>query len=137
VRLELSRRWARALGRWQEAWSTTVGSCAMPAAGASSAPGWRAVRPSLSRSLPVAHGATAAAHLADPIAPSLAPAGHCQASYDLCTPCLLDGRSAEQAHNPAHVFVALKRAVDWKLHERLTRSQSRRPRGLLEVDLYA
>ncbi|GAA5855987.1 hypothetical protein JCM9279_001399 [Rhodotorula babjevae] len=62
---------------------------------------------------------------------------HCQSSYDLCAPCLLEGRAAQQAHNPAHVFVALKRTVNWELHERLTRSQSRRPRALLEVDLYA
>ncbi|GAA5902006.1 hypothetical protein JCM8208_006661 [Rhodotorula glutinis] len=62
---------------------------------------------------------------------------HCPTSFDLCTPCLLDGASAKQAHNPAHVWVALKRPVDFALHERLTKHQSRRPRGLLEVDLYA
>lgn len=64
-------------------------------------------------------------------------AGHCQGSFDLCTPCLLAGASARQAHNPAHIFVAFKRAVDFDLHDRLTRSMTRRPRGLLEVDLYA
>ncbi|BGP41167.1 hypothetical protein JCM10449v2_005138 [Rhodotorula kratochvilovae] len=62
---------------------------------------------------------------------------HCPTSFDLCAPCLLSGASAQQAHNPAHVFVALKAHVNVNMLSRITRLETRRPRGLLEVDLYA
>ncbi|BGP33276.1 hypothetical protein JCM10296v2_005070 [Rhodotorula toruloides] len=40
-------------------------------------------------------------------------------------------------HNPSHVFAALKRPVDLELLKSVTRITSRRPRGLVEWDLYA
>ncbi|GAA5820580.1 hypothetical protein JCM3770_007165 [Rhodotorula araucariae] len=62
---------------------------------------------------------------------------HCPTSFDLCAPCLLSGASAQQGHNPSHVFVALKTRVNVYMLSQITRLETRRPRGLLEVDLYA
>ncbi|GJN90133.1 hypothetical protein Rhopal_003132-T1 [Rhodotorula paludigena] len=62
---------------------------------------------------------------------------HCPQSFDLCEPCLLSGASLHAGHNPSHVFVKLRRKVDLPQLSRLTRLETRRPRGLLEVDLYA
>lgn len=66
--------------------------------------------------------------------------GHCPASFDLCRPCLVDRNASELArHNPSHVFLELKdsQSVDLALLKEVTRYTSRRPRGLLEWDLYA
>ncbi|BGP56356.1 hypothetical protein JCM8202v2_003974 [Rhodotorula sphaerocarpa] len=65
---------------------------------------------------------------------------HCPASFDLCRPCLVDRNASELArHNPSHVFLELKdsQSVDLALLKEVTRYTSRRPRGLLEWDLYA
>uniref|UniRef100_A0A0K3C4G3 BY PROTMAP: gi/472583630/gb/EMS21263.1/ zinc finger, ZZ-type protein [Rhodosporidium toruloides NP11] n=1 Tax=Rhodotorula toruloides TaxID=5286 RepID=A0A0K3C4G3_RHOTO len=62
---------------------------------------------------------------------------HCPTSYDLCRPCLLSSAPIAAGHNPSHVFAALKRPVDLDLLKSVTRITSRRPRGLVEWDLYA
>lgn len=63
--------------------------------------------------------------------------GHCPTSYDLCRPCLVSGASEAAGHNPSHVFAALKQNVDLQLLKDVTRITTRRPRGLIEWDLYA
>ncbi|GAA5960636.1 hypothetical protein JCM8115_001776 [Rhodotorula mucilaginosa] len=63
---------------------------------------------------------------------------HCPVSFDLCRPCLVERDASTLArHNPSHVFLGLKEPVDLELLKLVTRFSSRRPRGLLEWDLYS
>lgn len=65
-------------------------------------------------------------------------AGHCPVSFDLCRPCLVERDASTLArHNPSHVFLGLKEPVDLDLLKQVTRFSSRRPRGLIEWDLYS
>ncbi|GAA6036738.1 hypothetical protein JCM8097_003453 [Rhodosporidiobolus ruineniae] len=61
---------------------------------------------------------------------------HCPHSYDLCTPCLALNAYSSTPHPAHHVFLKLKRAVDLPLLREITRLRTRRPRGLIEFDLY-
>lgn len=64
--------------------------------------------------------------------------GHCPVSFDLCRPCLVERDASTLArHNPSHVFLGLKEPVDLELLKQVTRFSSRRPRGLIEWDLYS
>ncbi|GAA5987315.1 hypothetical protein JCM10908_001905 [Rhodotorula pacifica] len=63
---------------------------------------------------------------------------HCPVSFDLCRPCLVERDASTLArHNPSHVFLELKDSVDLDLLKQVTRFSSRRPRGLIEWDLYS
>ncbi|GAA5867026.1 hypothetical protein JCM3774_003759 [Rhodotorula dairenensis] len=63
---------------------------------------------------------------------------HCPVSFDLCRPCLVERDASTLArHNPSHVFLCLKEPVDLDLLKQVTRFSSRRPRGLIEWDLYS